>query len=69
MPLPTGGPWPPKSLLAITPRLAEWDAWYTGDPVKLRTVYQRVQAMPIDRVAIDRVSQYRGGIQGTIARF
>jgi len=51
------------------PRLAEWDAWYTGDPVKLRTVYQRVQAMPIDRVAIDRVSQYRGGIQGTIARF
>lgn len=63
MSLPTGGPWPPKSLLVITPKLAEWDAWYGGDPVKLRTVYQRVQSMPIDRVA-----QYRGGASGALAR-
>jgi len=47
----------------ITPKLAEWDAWYVGDPTKLRTVYQRIQSMPIDRVA-----QYRGGASGAIAR-
>lgn len=63
MSLPAGGPWPPKSLLVITPKMIEWDAWYAGDPVKLRSVYQSQRANPVDRVA-----QYRGGASGALAR-
>ena len=68
MPLPTGGPWPPKNMYEITRKFDEWDAWYTGDPTKLRHAYQRAQAVPSDRVAIDRVAQYRGGLLGIVAR-
>lgn len=63
MSLPNGGPWPPKTLETIAPKLAEWDAWYAGDPTKLRAVYGRTSAAPFDRV-----SQYRGGASGALAR-
>jgi len=42
MPLPTtDAPWPPEELAAVTPRLAEWDAWYVGTPERLEAVYGR----------------------------
>lgn len=64
MALPSGrGPWPPKSLDTVLPKLTEWGAWYGGDPTELRNVYQRGQSAPVDKVA-----QYRGGVAGTLAR-
>lgn len=37
MPLPTGDvAWPPKPLATILPAMAEWSAWYAGDPTLLR---------------------------------
>lgn len=63
MSLPAGGHWPPKSLSVVSPKLAEWDAWYSGDPDKLRAVYGRTSA-----TSFDRVSQHRGGLSGAIAR-
>lgn len=39
MPLPSGGTWPPPALAAITPKFAEWSAWYSGDPEALSAVY------------------------------
>ncbi|MGW4411172.1 hypothetical protein ACWEJ6_44575 [Nonomuraea sp. NPDC004702] len=39
MPLPSGGTWPPPALAQITPKLAEWSAWYSGDPDALAGVY------------------------------
>lgn len=65
MPLPSSGAaWPPKALQPITPKLAEWDAWYSGDPGKLDTAY-RGQTRP---VSFHR-SQYRGGVVGWAARW
>lgn len=67
MPLPASGtPWPPKQLAPITSRLAEWSAWYSGDPAALRSVYQRATAAAF-RPA-DRPAQYRGGVVGAVAR-
>lgn len=63
MPLPQNGlAWPPKSLTSITPTLAEWDAWYSGDPEALTTAYQGTTT----RV---RPSQRAGGVVGAVARF
>lgn len=64
MPLPASGiSWPPKQLAQITAKHAEWDAWYVGDPAGLHGVYQHGQIK-----SFDRVSQYRGGVSGAIAR-
>ena len=36
MPLPDNGtPWPPKHLSPIHAQIAEWDAWWVGDPEQL----------------------------------
>lgn len=65
MPLPANAtPWPPKDIAPITDRMAEWSAWYSGDPSVLRSVYQQVTDAPTNRP-----SQYRGGIVGAAARF
>lgn len=32
-------PWPPRSQEQIQRRIAEWDAWASGDPVRLATAY------------------------------
>jgi A118 family predicted phage portal protein len=45
----------------IRDTLAEWDAWYVGDPAGLRSQY----ATDLPK---NRPSQYRGGIVGSIAR-
>lgn len=66
MPLPTGDvTWPPADLTQISRKYAEFDAWYSGDPTRLRAVYQRGgHTAPVDRVA-----QHRGGVSGALARF
>src|SRR4051794_38890841 len=62
MPLPKNGtPWPPHS--AHTEAMAEWSAWYAGDPLQLSTFYgtrSGVQAHP---------NTFRGGVAGRIARW
>lgn len=65
MPLPTGDTqWPPRQLAAITPKLAEWAAWYSGDTEALGSVYGGYAASQMGRP-----SQYRGGVVGTVARW
>lgn len=65
MPLPKNGlKWPPEQLAPITAAQAEFDAWYSGDPLKLGDVYRSRQEKP----AFDRTSQYRGGVTGAVAR-
>ena len=62
MPLPANGtPWPPKELAPITIKLAEWAAWWTGDPEGLERTYS-----PGGYV---RPAQYAGGVVGAVARF
>ncbi|GAW50605.1 MULTISPECIES: hypothetical protein [unclassified Nocardioides] len=67
MPLPTGGPgskWPPAQLDDITAKHAEWDAWYVGEVGGLERLYQRQTVG-----ALNRPSQFRGGVTGALARF
>lgn len=62
MPLPKNGTaWPPHS--AHTEQVAEWSAWYSGDPRALGTHYgsrNGVEAKP---------NQLRGGVAGALARW
>lgn len=39
--LPNGGniPWPPLPLTPVFAKLAEWSAWYSGDPDGLAAAY------------------------------
>jgi A118 family predicted phage portal protein len=40
MPLPSSDqPWPPPQLAPVFNRMAQWDAWYTGDPDCLASIY------------------------------
>lgn len=65
MPLPGNGTaWPPKALTAITPTLAQWDAWYIGEPAGLEAAYRRGGTS----TAPTRPSQLRGGVVGALAR-
>lgn len=65
MPLPSSGiAWPPRQLAPITAKQTEYDAWYVGDAQGLHSVYQHGQ-----RQGFDKVSQYRGGVGGALARF
>jgi A118 family predicted phage portal protein len=56
--------WPPRQLAPAFEKMAEYDAWYSGDPDRLSSVYSRERA----RVR-NRPSQYRGGAVGTVARW
>jgi hypothetical protein len=65
MPLPTADtPWPPTDD-TVQAALADWDAWYSADPDRLE---QRYQGRGY-REAVDRPSQYRGGLVGRVARW
>lgn len=65
MPLPpNSSPWPPKALAAITPKLTEWAAWWSGDIADLEGVYQGKASAPSVRP-----SQFAGGVVGATARF
>lgn len=66
MPLPANGtPWPPKQLTDVTPKYTEWDAWYSGDTLRLQVAYQRTTSV---RPSL-RPAQFQGGLIGSIARF
>lgn len=39
MPLPSGGAWPPPEIAPVHSKIAEWSAWYAGDPDALSAVY------------------------------
>lgn len=62
MPLPvTDIAWPPKPLETVTPKLNEWNAWWSGDVGKLESIYRTTTAV--------RPSQQQGGVVGALGRF
>ncbi|MCI0689064.1 MAG: hypothetical protein L0Y54_17805, partial [Sporichthyaceae bacterium] len=71
MPLPAGGPWPPKDFTQVYDRLRSWSAWYSGNPDELGLVYG--SATSYDQTSRERIqnhpSQYRGGVVGLFARW
>lgn len=70
MPLPSNDqPWPlVGTSAAVDAKLAEWGAWYSGDPDRLQTAYSGAIA-PNAYVNGTRASQLRTGVQGKLARF
>lgn len=65
MPLPDNGlSWPPVAP-AITSALADWSAWYSGDPDQIGQRYLNRGTAG----AQNRPSQYRGGVVGRFARW
>ncbi|WP_328683150.1 phage portal protein [Streptomyces sp. NBC_00343] len=65
MPLPLNDiAWPPVDP-SVQTALADWDAWYSSDPDRLEARY----AGRGYREAVDRPSQYRGGVVGKVARW
>src|SRR5436190_20891107 len=70
MPLPDGGnaPWPPIEHRDALDWMAQWSAWYSGDPDELSTIYQRLGQRIVNRPHV-RPSQMRGGVIGTLARW
>ena len=65
MPLPTTDTvWPPVDDRVQSAR-ADWDAWYSAEPDRLE---QRYQGRGY-REALDRPTQYRGGLVGRLARW
>lgn len=69
MPLPANGtPWPPAELRKITQQMRTWDAWYTGDTVRLAEVYGYIGA-GIPGYPAPNAAVYRPGVFGAIARW
>lgn len=69
MPLPANGTvWPPVQMRRITPHLRAWDAWFSGDPIKLAEHYGFAAFVPPGYPA-PRPTQYYGGVVGALARF
>ena len=66
MPMPTGGPWPPPAYHAAYQAYRDWDAWYGGNPDRLREVYRVEQQPPSART---KPSQYAGGVVGRFSRW
>jgi len=71
VPIPTGGAWPPPAHQPAYTAYRDWDAWYVGDPDRLREVYLNRAAnnrtlSPSERV---RAGQYAGGLIGTLSRW
>lgn len=66
MPLPNNGQaWPPPRYSTDLASMAEWSAWYSGDPDAL-TDYYTANARAL---AQTRPSQTRGGVVGRLARW
>ncbi|WP_205327579.1 phage portal protein [Glycomyces sp. YM15] len=65
MPLPTADqPWPPKALEPVRVKHAEWGAWWSGDAEALASIYGGQASTTLN----NHPAQYRGGVQGTLAR-
>ncbi len=71
MPIPTDGAWPPPAIAPAYNAYRDWDAWFVGDPDRLRQVYAfraaDGQRLPPSQRA--RSGQYAGGIVGTLSRW
>jgi A118 family predicted phage portal protein len=67
MPLPSGGTWPPRNLDPIYAHYNVLDAWYQGDPERLAALYGDGRGTA-STLPVNRPSQYRGGVVGTLAR-
>lgn len=62
MPLPKeGAAWPPAS--PHRDQVAEWSAWYSGDPDQLQTYYGPRTGV------VNHDAQFRGGVVGRLARW
>lgn len=69
MPLPNDGTtWPPPQVAAAYDRYRDWDAWYSGDPDRLRAVYAN-RATTGTHLPPSRRSQYAGGMVGWLSRW
>ncbi|GAA2327480.1 phage capsid protein [Dactylosporangium salmoneum] len=69
MALPANGTeWPPKAYKPAYDAYRVWDAWYSNDTDRLRSVYAGSGIRP-DVVARARPSQYAGGIIGKASRW
>ncbi|RBQ05161.1 phage capsid protein [Micromonospora sp. LHW51205] len=65
MPIPTSGAWPPPHVTPAYNAYRDWDAWYAGDPDRLREVYaNRTTARPKTRPG-----QHAGGLYGMVSRW
>lgn len=53
--------WPPEPFDIAQARMAEWNAWYSGDVDALARTYSSLPRT--------RPSQYRGGVVGAVSRF
>lgn len=59
MPLPTTEqPWPPPQFAAPLTKIAEWSAWYSGDPDELMQVYGPVNQATSRPGLINRILDY-----------
>jgi hypothetical protein len=71
VPIPTDGTWPPTQLAPAYTAYRDWDAWYAGDPDRLRGVYANRgvagRALPPSQRV--RAGQYAGGVWGTVSRW
>lgn len=65
MPLPSGGTWPPPALTPVHTKMAEWSAWYSGDPDCLAAVYGG-RAGNEDTTGF--FASERGGFRGRVRR-
>ncbi|MFD3717266.1 capsid protein [Streptomyces sp. NPDC058674] len=70
MPLPDrGAPWPPIDP-AVRSDIADWSAWYSANPDRLSYRYlNRHRDGRSFGQPLNRPSQYRGGLVGTVARW
>lgn len=67
MPMPTGGAWPPPAYQPAYSAYADWDAWYAGNPDRLRDRYQHRGGK--EQSNRTRPSQFAGGIIGRFSRW
>lgn len=67
MPLPNGGAWPPENLRPVWGKLAEWSAWYGGDPDQLAQIYGGTSAGDPSRTGF--FASQGGGFRATVRGF
>lgn len=67
MPLPENGTaWPPARHSKALGHMAEWSAWYSGDPDQLQAYYTSASRA---QGGLVRASQLHGGVKGRLARW
>ena len=71
MSMPTSGAWPPPAYAPAFVAYRDWDAWYAGNPDRLRAVYSaRGSTTYSERPSLrTRPTQYMGGVVGAFSRW